>query len=385
MEIIRAAVSADLPELHKLVNAIFIDEGSNSARMEEKFPIFLSKKNLDHLFILTDSGRPIAHAGYYPSTLLIEGAGIRVGSIGSVCTHPDYRGQRIASQILDVLEDKASREGIELLLISGDRSLYLRRQCIQTGGFIECWLESKKLDRTWLNAGIELVEAGPAHLDELVALYSRESVRFYRTKDEFEALFAAGIRPFYHLTNKAYLARSGNATRAYFTLSSRDDMGEVTELAGDRDILRSALFQVMQKENLEQIRLPLPQGDELVTLLHGPGVTQQPSLQLGTVKILNPLALFKSLRPYFLQRLSASLLESVQFSVQDGIPYLEADGDRFTFTDSTWLTRLVFGFEKPGDIPQPLAAFLASHPHASQFTAAAFPVPLPWAGNLSFI
>ncbi|HEX7434071.1 MAG TPA: GNAT family N-acetyltransferase [Anaerolineaceae bacterium] len=385
MENIRPATPSDLPELIKLVNAIFISEDKNSVWMEEKFPTFLSEKNLEHLYLQTDGGRPISHAGYYSSSVIVDGALIHVGSIGSVCTHPDYRGHGIASLILDEVEAMARQEGIEVLLVSGERSLYLRRQCIQVGHFTEVTLENIQPDPANRGAEVDLVEYNPDWLTSLEAVYAQEPVRFYRSLDEFGTLLSAGQKTFFNLDCKTYLIRDGEAARAYFSMTIRDGWAEAGEYAGDRRLLNQAFRQVMVKDSLRTLRIPLPSSDPLVPLLQGPCITQKPAKQLGTVKILNATALMDSLRPYFLQHVPPSILNAMQWREQDGQVSLVCGGDRLVFDDPTQLTRLVFGYEESTAMAEPIATFLARHPEAGQFVSRALPVPLPWAGNWNFI
>ena len=51
---------------------------------------------------------------------------IDVGSLGSVCTHPDYRGRGLAGSLLAHVENELRAQGVDLLYVSGGRSLYLR-------------------------------------------------------------------------------------------------------------------------------------------------------------------------------------------------------------------------------------------------------------------
>ncbi len=385
MDPIRAAAAADLPGVIKLANAIFIPEGSNSARMEEKFPLFFSEKNLARLLIATDGDKIISHVGLYPSKIIVEGATLTVGSIGSVCTHPEYRGKGIASRILDVVEENARRDGLDLLLVSGERSLYLRRQCVQVGNMIECRVARAQPDQASSVTGVHLVEYDPGWFQTMVSLYAREPVRFYRTRDEFGPLLDAGLRPFYNWTIKAYMVEDRQSPSAYFIMSIGNEWADIAEYAGDRGLLRSAFQQALAKESLSQIRMMLSPGDALIGLLQGPGSTQKPSSQLGTVKILNAMSLLESLRPYFLQHVPAAIMDGLDWVEENGQIALIAAGERLVFEDPTVLTHLIFGFEESAPCPAAITDFLSRHPAVDQFVSSVFPVPLPWAGNLNFI
>jgi hypothetical protein len=283
------------------------------------------------------------------------------------------------------VEENARRDGLDLLLVSGERSLYRRRQCVQVGNMIECLVTRGQPDQASGVTGVRLVEYDPGWFQTIVRLYAREPVRFYRTGDEFGPMLDAGLRPFYNMTIKAYLVEAEQSPAAYFIMSILNDCAEVSEYAGDRGLLRSAFQQVLAKESLSQMRIKLPHGDALIGLLQGPGIVQKPSSQLGTVKILNAISLLESLRPYFLQHVPAAVVDCLDWVEENGQIALIAAGERLVFEDPTALTHLIFGFEESAPCPAAIANFLARHPEADQFVSSVFPVPLPWAGNLNFI
>jgi GNAT superfamily N-acetyltransferase len=387
MDNIHAATKKELPATIHLINSVFI-EWDKSTRMEEKFPIFLSEKNLEHIQIITDQGKPVSHVGYYQTKVIIQGAAaIQVGSIGSVCTHPAYRGKRLASQILDVVEAKAQREGIQVLLISGERSLYTRRQCIQVGGFVEFSLKGRQpLPAPDFELRTYLAEDTP----EIYALYNQEPVRFYRSYEEFATLLKAGLLPFYW-TNKLYVVKTNGHTVSYFFLGLAHEQplwGEISEFAGDRSALSAAFNLVCQQEGLDHLVVRCASNDPLCAYLEHVSEESQRGKsadQVGTVKIINFTGLMKSLRSYFLQYVPRKTLNAIRWAETEGRFYLSCDGETVEIGDLTSLTQLIFGFSPGHSLSENMTVFLARHPQAGELIHAAFPVPLPWAGNLNFI
>jgi hypothetical protein len=88
---VRAATLEDFPAVLQLVNSIFPTRAKISFKMEEKFPLFLCEDNLENIRVICHNGRLVSVAGYYPSTLSIEGCNVHVASVGSVCTDPEYK------------------------------------------------------------------------------------------------------------------------------------------------------------------------------------------------------------------------------------------------------------------------------------------------------
>jgi GNAT superfamily N-acetyltransferase len=388
MDRVQTATKHDLPEVIKLINTVFISDRPESSRMEEKFPIFLSEANLDHIFIVADQEKTVSHAAYYPSKVLIQGIPIHVGSVGSVCTDAAYRGQGIASRILDALEDQARSEGIQVLFISGERGLYLRRKCKQVGGFKEFMLNRSQAAET-LPPNVELRESDAGCILGMATVYNQEPVRFYRTAVEFEQLLKAGLLPFFTSTNKAYVLTAGGRIVAYFVLGSSNDQtrrGSIVEYAGDRQLLRSAFDQVLHREALDHLTVQVPGFDPLTAFLEHGSINAQIIHQVGTVKIINLASLMESLRPYFLQYTSLQTLDAIRWGEENDEKYYLRVGDETgEIGDLTDLTQLVFGFAENNTCLEKFARFQASHPVVDEFVRAVFPVPLPWAGNMNFI
>jgi GNAT superfamily N-acetyltransferase len=324
--------------------------------------------------------------GYYQTKVIIQGAAaIQVGSIGSVCTDPAYRGKGLASQILDVVEAKAQKEGIQVLLISGERSLYTRRQCIQVGGFIEFSLKGRQPATA---PDFEMHTYQVEDTPEIYALYNQEPVRFYRSHEEFSTLLKAGLLPFYW-TNKLYVIKTNGHAVAYFFLGLAHQQplwGEISEFAGDRGALSAAFNLVCQQEGLHHLVVRTSLKDPLSAHLRQ-SVEEggKNADQVGTVKIINSAGLMKNLRPYFLQYVPRKMLSALHWAEKEGRFYLSCDGETVEIGDLTSLTQLVFGFSPGHRLSETVSAFLVRHSQAGEFIHSVFPLPMPWAGNLNFI
>lgn len=387
MDRVQTATKDNLSQVIKLINTVFISDRPDATQMEEKFPIFLSETNLEHIFVVSDQEKPVSHAAYYPATVIVQGIPIQVGSVGSVCTDAAYRGQGIATRILDVLEEKARSEGIQLLFISGERSLYLRRQCKQVGGFKEFTL-SRSQAASALPARIKLCEYDAACIPGMAAVYNQEAIRFYRTAVEFDRLLEAGLRRFFTSVNKAYVLKAGERIVAYFVIGINDAptrQAGIIEYAGDRQLLRSAFDQVLHTEALEQLTVQVPTVDPLAAYLEAGAAAVQCIHQVGTVKIINLASLMRSLRPYFLQYTTQETLDAITWEEKDGKYGLRAGAEAVEIGDLTDLIQLVFGFVESSTCLENLASYRANHPKVDEFLKAVFPVPLPWAGNMNFI
>ena len=79
--------------------------------MKEWFPLIFNRNNLDNMRVMADGDRLVAHVGIYQSGISIYGDRLQTGSIGAVCTHPDYRGKGLATVLFaDALKKQDIRQ-----------------------------------------------------------------------------------------------------------------------------------------------------------------------------------------------------------------------------------------------------------------------------------
>ena len=77
-------------------------------------------------YVIIHERKPVSQIAIFHDQLKMFDGTIQVGSIGGVCTHPDYRGQRLATQLMEHCTEQLVKEGAHLMLISGDRNVYMR-------------------------------------------------------------------------------------------------------------------------------------------------------------------------------------------------------------------------------------------------------------------
>src|SRR6266542_456766 len=77
-------------------------------------------------FVMVHEGKPVSQISIFHDQLKVYDGTIQVGSIGGVCTHPDYRKQGLASRLMEHCTQQLVNEGARLMLISGDEGVYMR-------------------------------------------------------------------------------------------------------------------------------------------------------------------------------------------------------------------------------------------------------------------
>jgi len=310
--------------------------------------------------VLCHQGVPVSQIGVYHSRVSVYGSHLRVASIGSVCTHPDYRGRGLATHLLDYCTRQLTAEGARLMLISGMRGLYTRAGCVTAQEFEYIVLKSDDL-RTRISRinGLRVRPATEADAPLCARLYQMEAVHFVRRVEEFVAHFQ---RPEEFSKAKDWIIEVAGRPVAYLFTGipweyQRDkDAGvrEVVEHAGSRVALVGALAGVMARLNLRELRLLVPWQDvDFLQLLREQGATGEHIPLIGhTMRIVDFPGLMSDLRPYVRARLTARQRRGLRFE-QEGDRYSIARGRERLELDGKGMTRLVAGApaEVAPDVP----------------------------------
>src|SRR5690348_8886220 len=123
----RGARKEDLPSLRALTDLV-MREG-----LVDQYVQLFNEDNYENLRICVEDGKCVSHVGMTEQGAVLLGCPIHAACIGGVCTHPDYRKRGFASASFDDAARKAREDGIDLMIVSGDRNLYRMRGCVHVG------------------------------------------------------------------------------------------------------------------------------------------------------------------------------------------------------------------------------------------------------------
>lgn len=322
--------------------------------------------------VIAHRGRPVSLIGIFHNVVSVYGSPLRIASIGGVCTHPDYRGQGLASRLLDYCMRRAIAESARLVLISGVRDLYTRAGNVTAQEFEYFALRPGQLR---LEAGDLIARPATAADATLCArIYQAEAVRFVRRVDEFFTEYSVQREEF--LKGNDWIVESGGTPVAYcFTRlpwghSREQGVRQVIEYAGSRVALVASLAQVLADLNLRELRLAVPWQDaDLLWLLRQEGLAgERIPLPEHTMRIVNFPGLMADLRPYVQARLPARLRRGLRFE-QDGDCYAIVRRRECLELDGAAMTRLVLG------APQQMTEVVTANRALDELIAALFPLP----------
>jgi len=314
---------------------------------EDELPARYKAPRRGGTYVICHEGRPVSQLSIFHSRICLYGSSVRIASIGGVCTHPDYRGQGLATRLLDHCIRVLTEEGAHLLLISGIRGLYERAGCVTAGLFEYFALKPGQLP---VQAGAFVMrQATQADAALCARLYHQEAVHFERRVEDFVHHFR---RQEEYLRAEDWIIETDGRPLAYLltglpweSLYSQDRaVREVREYAGSRLALVAGLGMIISRLGLRELRISVPWQDvDMVQMLRGYGATSAPiPLIEHTMRIVNLPGLMSGLRPCLVARLKENLRRGLRFE-QEGGRYTIMQGKERLELDGAAMTRLIMG------------------------------------------
>jgi predicted N-acetyltransferase YhbS len=158
--------------------------------MFAKYPQLFNPDNAENLRVCcvdeNDGGRVVSHVGMIQRPATLFGCATRVGGIGAVGTLAAYRGSGLAGACFDDAARKARRDGVDLLLVSGDRSLYRRRGCLRVGDDVSFTLTAATSSGSDSPLVVSLEPLADADLPQARRIYQQEPVRLLRPPSDWD-------------------------------------------------------------------------------------------------------------------------------------------------------------------------------------------------------
>lgn len=78
-----------------------------------------------HRWIIREpDGKLVAHAGVHEKCIAAEGRIFRIGGIGEVCVHPEWRGRGYVKRMLREIHDFLAQHEFDYALLFGDLNVY---------------------------------------------------------------------------------------------------------------------------------------------------------------------------------------------------------------------------------------------------------------------
>jgi len=296
----RPARSEEIEDIVALANLVFRPEG-RGGEMGGEFPVLFDPANAENLYIVRDGRRVASHVGVLRQTICTCGLRIPVACIGSVCTHPDYRGRGLASQLMDLAIRRSVEAGDLLMPISGGRGLYRRLGAVSLGPYVRFAVPTETGRAMSRKFAVRRYE--PADWPQLTQLQQAEMPRWQWDDSQTPRLLGA----FLEFGGTCLVAEddAGQFAGALVFVSGsplfrgQPGRGNVVQFLGRTETIPALLAATAEQGSLSGLDWPvlLPAQPAVATALRSLGATGQGRLTGWTVRILDLAKLVERLAP----------------------------------------------------------------------------------------
>jgi len=296
----RGARPDEVPAVVELADAIF---GGGSNNMGPSFPTLFSAENSTWLRTFWEGSVPVAHVGIWRGAVWTGGHRLTVAHVGAVGTLPERRRQGLAGALLSDVLPRLRDDGVAVLFISGDRSLYRRLGARPFG----------HLSRYRVPVAALTGEAGsrtepPSGFAALAGLYAAEPLHYERSLADWACLLPAkGYLPAREQSALCVWDPRGGPGPAAYLLLGRPRRPKVAgdgpvvlpvdEFAGDRHAVLAGLATALDAVGADAAELIVQPGDaRMHRLLRDRGLPAEPCGHQGIARVLNFAAAASALR-----------------------------------------------------------------------------------------
>jgi len=236
---ITSAKLKDLPAVISLADLVFRPKEKS---MGIETPLMWAEENVKsgNLFVVKEDNRILSLVGLIEEEVEIDSYRIKIGNIGNVCTHPDYRGRGYATSLLQEAIKKAKRNNLICFMISGGRGLYRRL------GAVGIPFYYYEVDGGKKSLNFKVVRYKKEFYESCMNIYKKEKIRFIRKKN-FSSLFSLYNGEFRKkimgAESRIYVIIKNGEISAYWAEGKTKDgiiIGYKREFAGDRKLLITA-------------------------------------------------------------------------------------------------------------------------------------------------
>ena len=184
---IRLIKENEFEDLMKLMNTAF-----SFVNEEEKFEHILPKlyykenKDMIHYGVFIDNVL-VASVGLYFMTFKSKYSSLKVGCVGAVSTHHEYRKNGYFSLIMKKIISYSKRHNFDMLFLSGNRFRY-NHFGFENGGRKMIIGVSQRTKHVLKSDGFEVLELEKNNIDDInacLSLYSKQPQHILRTTDNF--------------------------------------------------------------------------------------------------------------------------------------------------------------------------------------------------------
>lgn len=255
--------------------------------LAREYPLVFGDDARGEIVSIEEDGEVRSACAMIERELVLPDVRVRAGFIGSVVTHPDFRGRGFASRVLARAEEKLAAHGAMIAILWGDdQAFYTHRGYQPFGAEVDFAIALDVASKLPEPAGVRELAADDA--PSIHELYSMHPERVSREIDETRALLEAPDM------EVLVCERWGRLT-AYSCVGRGKDLRDVVhEWAGDAQTVTMLVRAHMERrkargEERDLYVMAPPSAKDLHTRLTAAGAAASTGI-LGLAKLVDPLA-----------------------------------------------------------------------------------------------
>ncbi|MDD5688382.1 MAG: GNAT family N-acetyltransferase [Elusimicrobia bacterium] len=342
----------------KLLNHAFPGEGP----FDRTWPHACNslEKNFNKHLIIKDKDRVVSHIGLLPMNMMVDGSILKVGGIGQVATHTDYRGQGLMNLLLNQTIRIMNEQEYDISWLDGDRKRY-NSFGWENGGMVYKFYIT---DRTVKHINskdfkVKCYKGEDRYLRDIEKIHEKEKFGLKRTVEEYKILFG-------RLKKETYLAVKNNKIHAYMTV--RKDKGTIKntkayEYGGDMEGLKFLMKYIVEKLKLEYLSITSPVFFNKYKEVFFECSSNWEIVSGGMIKLINLKSLLKKFSNQMTKRIknigcknkeniTLVISESNQtatLQIGECVKVMDKESANGLVLNEKDMVRLLFGLSKPSD------------------------------------
>ncbi|RJP22511.1 MAG: GNAT family N-acetyltransferase [Candidatus Omnitrophota bacterium] len=360
----------ELPQLIELLNLVFRPNGGD---MGMDYPRHVGKNNLANIRVIKQNGKIVSHVATSVRPVLLGGIPTKVAGIGAVATHPDGRGQGLASILMDDAVSRSVQQGADIMLISGDLGLYRRMNAVDCGSFSEVRIKKSELAPfSEMVKDLIIDEVIEQDIDRITSLRSTLSTRYLLPREDMAALLKCKMvmdKP-----SDWWMIRNYEEAVGFGVIHCKGKDLFLLDWVGRPSVLNGATgvwFEIYEADTLTYVPV-LPSFVPLAWR----GFIQRERYFDGTVLVIDAKRFLNRAMDYLAERIGEEKLAKLKIKASGQYVRFKLGKDEVEFVNGGELARFFFG--EPNAII--LSERLSAETELYQLLSHAFPVPLVWYG-----
>ena len=358
---------SDQAELVALLNLCFRPSGGD---MLHDYPRHLSLCNRENVRFIRLDGRIVSHVATSIRPVLLGGIPTVVAGIGAVATHPDARGLRLASVLMEDAVARSLAQGADLMLISGDLGIYRRMNARVCGGFPKVVIPKSSLSTS---GNLHVRPVTSADLDAVIRLRQSQVTRYLLPREDIEALFECKI--VMDKRSDWWLVWVADCPVGFGAVHHHDDEIVLLDWAGCAEALPEAAPFWLEHYAAQHFHYAAV-CRSLIPLAWSKFILPDPEPFYGTLLFINAKRFLQRAEAYFCERIGESNWKNLHVEAEDQKVCFTLGDESIELANGGEIADLFFGV--PGrDF---ISEHLPHHGPLAQLLANAFPIPLVWYG-----